>query len=219
MAPSPESNSFSVLQNAYEFPEASYVPGFHVTALVSSEVRVALVPMPATSTHSHAPTMSTHASLSATPSLVPKCISPGHAASVDHYPAPPQGHNPSQPQSYIPGSPQPQGHKTVIRSTLVSQSQPSVQLQQTQIIAVIVHYHWAIIEYELPLFSCIKLRMLCNVLTIWNPPLWKRLCSCLVDWCFHALVFLSFCCNICHVFILKICSLAWKCIQVCFVIG
>lgn len=98
LAASPESNSFSALQDA-EFPEPNYVPGFHVTALVSSEVRVALAPMPATSTHSHAPTMSTHASLSATPSLVSKCISPGHAARVDHYPASPQGHNPSQPQS------------------------------------------------------------------------------------------------------------------------
>lgn len=110
-----------------------------MSQLLSLEVRVALAPMPATSTHSHAPTMSTHASHSATPSLVPKCISPGHAASMDHYPASSQGHNPSQPQSYIPGSPQPQGQKTVIRSTLASQSQPSAQLQQTQIIAVIIH--------------------------------------------------------------------------------
>ncbi|XDV26616.1 hypothetical protein PO909_030272 [Leuciscus waleckii] len=63
--------------------------------------------MPATPTYSHAPTMSTHASPSATPSLVPKCTSPGHAESVspasgDPYPAPPQDHYTSQPQSNIP---------------------------------------------------------------------------------------------------------------------
>lgn len=119
---------------------SSWVWSCHVTTLVSSEVRAALAPMPATSTYSHAPTMSTHASLSATPRLVPKCTSPGHAESVspasgDPYPAPPQDHYTSQPQSNIPGPPQPQVQKPVIRSTLALLSQPSSNKLRLQLLS------------------------------------------------------------------------------------
>lgn len=136
MAVSSQSNTFSVLQDAYEFPEASYVPGFHVPALASSKVRVALAPVPATCTHSHAPTMSTHAFLSATPSLDPKYISPSHAAMW----IPIQHHHKVTIQ--VIHSPTSQVHNShMVRSTLESQSPPGAQLQQTQIIAVIIHLH------------------------------------------------------------------------------
>jgi len=97
--------------------------GSMFTALVSSEVRAALAPMPATSTYSHAPSMSTHASLSAKPSLVPKCISPDHEESV----------SPASGEPYT-SQPQSNSHCDQVQFSIIV----TAQLQQTQIIAVII---------------------------------------------------------------------------------
>lgn len=172
MAASPESNSFSVLQDA-EFPKPSYVPGFHVTALVSSEVRVALSPMSTTSTHSHAPVHPcfsfSHTKPCSQMYLSWPCSQRGSLSSITTI---------SQSKSATALHFR---FTTATRSENCDQVHFSITVKAQCPVATNPDHSCAIIEYELPLFSCIKLRMLCNVLTIWNPPLWKRLCSCLVD--------------------------------------
>lgn len=80
----------SVLQDAYEFPEVGYIPELYATTLVpaQSEGNPAVCYRPC-SCHwcysscfqclPHPPIIMYLASLSATPSLAPKCISPAHA--------------------------------------------------------------------------------------------------------------------------------------------